>query len=776
MKLFISLLCIILSFSAIAQPLPKQTVKGVVTDKNTHQPLPGVTVAIPALQAGAVTNERGEFKIPAISVGRHTLKIGLMGYEPMILNNVEVNAGKETMLEITLVETFVKLSDVTIVGQNKQQAINPLAQVSARQLTMEEGMRYAGSRNDPARMAQNFAGVSGSNDASNEIVVRGNSPAGLLWRLEGVDIPNPNHFSSVGATGGPVTMLNTNNLRSSDFLTGAFPAPYGNALAGAFDLRLRNGNKDKYEFLAQIGFNGFEAGAEGPIGKPGGASFLVNYRYSLLAAVSALGVEFGTGATVPYYQDLNLKVHLPTKNVGTFNIFALGGRSNIHFNSGDDTTGLYGDGDRDGTYRSNTGVFGITHSYNFSSNTFGRAYAAVSLVQNTADEFLVVDDVITDPALKLDQRQTRASLGYQVDHRFSARNQLSGGVSGELINLTLFQRLIKDGDTEMTTLLDAHPSTGFVKGWLNWQHRFSNELTANTGVYAQYFLLNSSYNVEPRFNLKYTSPTGHALSLGLGLHSQLQPMEVYFYETGAGLTNKNLAATRSFHSVLGYDKNLGEKLRFKTEVYYQHIFDAPIEGMSSTFSLLNNGAQFGFPNKEHLINNGIGRNYGAEFTLEKFLHKGFYFLFTQSVFSSKYQGSDKIWRNTAFNAQYVSNFLIGREWTLKPGFNIGVDSKLAYAGGQWYTPFDIPETMAKGYAVYQEDKAFSERNADYFRWDLKFSFTWELGRTTHKFYMDLQNLTARKNIFTRRIKPSNASIYEVNQMGFFPNVNYQFIF
>ncbi|SIO42100.1 carboxypeptidase-like regulatory domain-containing protein [Chitinophaga niabensis] len=771
MKLFISLLCTMLAFSSMAQQLPRQTIKGLVTDRNTHQPLPGVTVAITTTSAGTATDEKGAFRIPGIPVGRHNIKVTLMGYEAAILNNVEVNAGKETVLEIALTETVLHLSDVTITGRNKQQAINPLAQISARQLSMEEGMRYAGTRNDPARMAQNFAGVSGSNDASNDIIVRGNSSAGVLWRMEGVDIPNPNHFSTLGATSGPVTILNTNTLRNSDFLTGAFPAPYGNALAGAFDLRLRNGNSDKYEFLAQIGFNGFEAAAEGPIGKPGKASFLLDYRYSLLAAVQALGVKFGTGSTVPYYQDLNMKIHLPTKNAGTFNIFALGGLSKIHFNSGDDTTGLYGDGERDAHYRSNTGVLGITHSYNFSANTFGRAYAAVSLAQNTADEFLVENEVITEPAVVLDYKLTRGSVGYQLDHRFSARNQLSGGVSGELMNLRLHQQLIKDGDSVLRTYVNTNRSTGFVKGWLNWQHRFSNTLIANAGVYAQYFLLNNSFSIEPRFNLKY-----QAFSLGLGLHSQLQPMEIYFYETNGQLSNKGLGTTRSLHLVLGYNKDLGGKLRFKTEVYYQHLFDAPVERMPSTFSLLNNGALYGFANKEHLINDGIGRNYGAELTLEKFLQKGFYFLFTQSVFSSRYQGSDKVWRNTAFNTQYVSNFLVGKEWTIKPGFNIGADSKLSYSGGQWYTPFDVPATIAKGYAIYQEDKAFSERNRNYFRWDLKCSFTWESGSTTHKFYIDLQNLTGRKNIFTRRIKPASGTITEVNQMGFFPNVNYQFIF
>lgn len=142
-----------------------------------------------------------------------------------------------------------------------------MATVSARSFTVEETSRYAGSLNDPSRMAANYAGVSSTSDARNDIIIRGNSPLGVLWRLNGMEIPNPNHFGSLGTTGGPVSILNNNLLDKSDFLTGAFPAEYGNALAGVFDLQMRSGNNEKTEFLGQVGFNGFELGAEGPIGK-----------------------------------------------------------------------------------------------------------------------------------------------------------------------------------------------------------------------------------------------------------------------------------------------------------------------------------------------------------------------------------------------------------------------------------------------------------------------------------------------------------------------------
>jgi len=158
--------------------------------------------------------------------------------------------------------------------------------------------------------------VNSAKDQRNDIIIRGNSPSGLLWRLEDTDIPNPNHFAEGGTTGGPVGMLNNNLLVNSDFFTSAFPAEYGNALSGVFDLKMRNGNTDRHEFLFQSGFNGFELGAEGPFNKKHQSSYLANYRYSTLQLVDNI-IDFGTSG-VPKYQDFSYKLNFPLKKWITF--------------------------------------------------------------------------------------------------------------------------------------------------------------------------------------------------------------------------------------------------------------------------------------------------------------------------------------------------------------------------------------------------------------------------------------------------------------------------
>ena len=159
-------------------------------------------------------------------------------------------------------------------------------------------------------MAANFAGVLTSRDNRNDIIIRGNSPIGVQYRLNGIKITNPNHFGAEGTTGGPITMLNTNLLANSDFLTGAFPAEYGNALAGVFDLKLRTGNSEKHEYWAQMGFNGLEFGLEGPFSKKTAATYLAAYRYSLTDIIEKMGVKLKESAR---YQDLSFNLNFPTK-------------------------------------------------------------------------------------------------------------------------------------------------------------------------------------------------------------------------------------------------------------------------------------------------------------------------------------------------------------------------------------------------------------------------------------------------------------------------------
>jgi len=674
---------------------------------------------------------------------------------------------------------------VVKTGKSKIKALNETAVVSARQLSTDEAFKYAGTRNDPSRMAQNFAGVSGTNDGRNDIIIRGNSPAGVLWRMDGIDIPNPNHFSTLGSTGGPVSILNINTLKNSDFITSAFPSQYGNAIAGVFDLKLRNGNADKNEFTGQMGFNGFEFGAEGPLSKASKSSYLIDYRYSMVAALQKLGLKFGTGSATPYYQDATFKINLPTKKAGTFSIFGLGGESHIRFlpeSQGKDNLYSSNDGtQRDRNFKSLTGVVGLSHLYFYNSNTSAKTTLAVSGFSSKYDEAIVEEGKANKPAFYRKNDIIKYSISHTFNKKINAKNQITLGAVADVNKVKIHQDYIKDGDSVLSNLLSVNETAVLLKGFANFNHRFTDKLSTNVGVYVQDFTVNNSISIEPRWNIKYQFRQNQSVSLGAGLHSQIQPMEVYFYQSrnnlgNIELTNKELDFVKSIHSALGYDVSLTKQFRLKAELYGQYIYNAAVEKTASSFSMLNAGSDFGFPDKTNLVNNGKGYNYGVELTAERFLHKGFYYLMTLSLFESKYKGSDNVWRNTAFNSNYVANALGGKEWKLNEKTTFGIDTKLTVTGGQRYKPFDVAASKNAGYIIYKDNEAYSLQNDTYIRWDLKFSYVRNLRKVTQKWYIDLQNLTNRENIYIRTLNPKTGVESQINQMGMFPNINYQITF
>jgi len=786
-KLAIFLLLIFITILSQAQTSAfTQIIKGIVVDEQSGSILPGASITVGDSRLNGIANDKGAFKIQPVPIGRRSIKVSMSGYEDAFVANIEVTSSKEVVLEIRLKEKVTKLNDVAVKsGKSKIKALNDAALVSARQLSIDEAFRYSGTRNDPSRMAQNFAGVSGTNDGRNDIIIRGNSPSGVLWRMDGIDIPNPNHFSTLGSTGGPVSILNINTLKNSDFLTSAFPSQYGNAIAGVFDLRMRNGNADKREFIGQMGFNGFEFGAEGPFSKSSKASYLINYRYSMVAALQNLGLKFGTGSATPYYQDVNFKINLPTEKAGTFSLFGLGGESHINFlPEAQSEDNLYSSNDgtqRNRNFKSLTGVMGVSHQYFYNSNTSSKTTVAVSGLSAKYNEDIVEEGKQNERAFLRNSEQVRYSISNMFNKKFNAKNQFTAGVIADISTLKLRQDYIRDGDSVLSNLLDANETATLLRGYANLGHRFTDKLSANIGLYVQNFTLNNSVSIEPRWNIKYQLKPNQSISFGAGLHSQVQPLEVYFYQTKSNsgaisFTNKELDFVKSIHGALGYDWSSSRYFRIKTEVYGQYIYNAAVERTASSFSLLNSGSDFAIPDKTNLINNGKGYNYGIELTAERFLHKGLYYLLTVSLFESKYKGSDELWRNTAFNSNYVVNALTGKEWKLNAKTTFGIDTKVTVTGGQRYTPFDVLASKAAGYIVYKEEEAYSLQNVTYIRWDLKFSYVRNLRKVTQKWYIDLQNLTNRDNIYIRTLNPKTGVESRINQMGLFPNINYQITF
>ncbi|HQU99918.1 MAG TPA: TonB-dependent receptor, partial [Bacteroidia bacterium] len=593
---------------------------------------------------------------------------------------------------------------------------------------------------------------------------------------------------SLSSTGGPVSMLNNNVLDKSDFITGAFPAQYGNALSSVFDLRMRNGNTQQHEFLAQVGFNGFEANAEGPLSANHKASYLASYRYSTLGAFSAIGINFGTGTATPAYQDGSFKFFIPLSEKTKLSVFGMGGGSGVDFYGNDvDTTitDLYGDENVNVKVKYLTLIGGLELETNFNTKAYGKFFAGISTTHENYDGDSI--SVITREAYPngIAQFETQKyTAGYQFAYKFNAKNSLLTGFNTDAIKFDLFNAYIKYDsliNPTQITLVDNNDVTLLTQAFMQLKHRFTENFSAVAGLHAQQLTLNNDFALEPRLGLKYMFNNKQALSLGYGLHSQMQNIYTYYVETTVGTqvmqTNKSLGFTKAHHFVLSYDYTINDKLRLKAETYYQDLFDAPVTQNPSSFSGLNTGNNFGPSDEDSLVNNGTGTNYGVELTVEKFYGKGYYFLTTVSVFDSKYKGSDGIKRNTAFNTGYALNVLGGKEFKLKDKSKIiALDIKVSTTGGRYTTPLDTTASAQEGRAVYKEDEAYSVRQSAYFRVDAKITYRKNYAKSTLEFSLDLQNVTNHQNIFYQSYNPRTNEVVNEYQQGFFPVPTVRFTF
>ncbi len=763
----------------------KQTIKGRVVDKSSRAPLVGANVLITDFEPpkGAVTDTNGFYKFEDIPIGKYTLRFSSIGYHTVYKENVNVASGKEVVLNVALEEKAVNIETVTVRSfSRKDRPINDMANISARSFTVEETRRYAGTYGDPARMASNYAGILSARDNINDIIIRGNSSIGLLWRLEGVEIPNPNHFGPTGATGGPISILNNNLLTNSDFLTGAFPAEYGNALAGVFDLRMRNGNNDKKEHWAQIGWNGLEFGTEGPIGgKNKLSSYILSYRYSVTSILDDLNVKLEEKSD---YQDLNLKFNFPNTKLGSFSIFGIGGISGIRIydsewpqkkwmfeNHGEDLGNNY-----------KMGVLGMNHVYYFTKN----ARLKSSLSIQGFDVFTHID---TFSAENPNPYTIYIENSSEVKHTFStkyiekidARNKYTFGFDYNSSLVSYVDSTYSDGSFK-NNIEVTDETVSLIKAYGELQHKFSDNFTGYTGVHGLYLLLNNTYNIEPRLSLEWKFLRNHKISFGTGLHSQVQPKMIYFVQTlnkngEYELTNKNLDLTKSFHCITGYDYLINKNLRVKLEGYYQYLYDVPVQTSQPAYSVLNEGVDFFIERYDSLVNEGTGENYGIDLTLEKFFSNNYYFLITTSVFESYYTGYDGIKRNTSFNGKYALNLLGGYEHKFKRvpnSINFGINFTLS--GGRPYLPYDSQKTVEEGEAVYDWGRAYKPRRDTYKRLSVRIGFERNLKKMTMISALDLQYRSNYTNVYLERINVRTGEVVQTYRMGFYPMASWRIEF
>ncbi len=754
-----------------------QNITGIVTDETSGEPVPYATVAIkntvPVI--GTISGIDGQFIIKNLAVGRYDIQISCLGYEPVLLREVLVTSGKEISLNVVLRETSVKLEEIDVKPRtNKEEPMNAMAMVSARMLSVEEAQRYAGGFDDPARLASSFAGVSG-NLGNNGIVVRGNAPQMLAWKMEGVEIPNPNHFADMSVFGGGgLTALSSQMLSNSDFYTGAFPAEYGNATSGVFDIYMRNGNNRQREYTFQVGGIGIDASAEGPFRKEGRSSYLFNYRYSTLALLSPLLPEDADGTT---YQDLAFKFHFPTKKAGRFSFWGIGlvdGSGTKAEKNPEDWD--YQQDKEDSDVKQGMGTMGLNHIYYFSEKTSMRS--SLAFTSRYLDYF--VDELDNDQTPqhreKIKATDWNLVLSSYLNHKFGKNHQnKTGFIMTNLHYDMLFRNALILGEP-MQIYIDDKGQSFLLSAYSSSKLQFTPGLNGVFGFHTQFFTLNGNYTFEPRISLQWQVSEKQSLGFAYGKHSRLERLNIYFAQNEEGeLINKNLDFMHAHHFVLSYDLKTGENSRLKIESYYQYLGNVPVEP-ESYFSTLNLQNDW-FVNSQ-LENSGKGKNYGLDFTFERFLNRGYYYLLTGSLFESVYKDGNDIWRNTRYNKNYVINALGGKEWQLGQSKQnlLNVNARLTFQNGDRYIPVDYEASGSSGDIIYDYQRAFDESLDPTLFLHFTVNFKRNKPKYTSTWALNIINATGVKEFYGFRRNLKTGAIEPEMEAIIIPNISYKIEF
>ena len=773
-----------------------QTIRGSIIDTETKTPLLAATVAVydeSAPVAATITDQEGLYRIENVPVGRYSVVCSFIGYSQVVVPDVIVSAGKEVILPVEMEESPVEIEEVSIRASGKKgESMNKMAFVSARTFSVEESNRFAGSRGDPARMASNYAGVQGNNDKTNDLVIRGNSPLGVLWRCEGVNIPNPNHFGVCGTTGGPATMLNNKVLASSDFMTGAFPAEYGNSNAGVFDLNMRNGNNERHEFSAQVGALGAELAAEGPISTQGRSSYLVAYRYSTVQIFQKMGIDIGTDEDAKY-QDLNFKLNFPIRNSGNISLFGMGGLSRFENMVSEqvkpEPDEIYGTQDMDEHFYPAMGVAGLNYSKALGTHSFIKLTLAASREHQTnrqdkvfrhIDEGMFVVDSMRYYNSAYHSNQNKYSANLFWNRKMNRKLSLRTGLIFDIYQFDMLDSIYNEAYESYLTRLDHKGFAFLTQPFIQGKFKVSDKLTIHAGLHAQLLQLgsNAGRSLEPRLGLNFQPNGNNTFSYGTGLHSQMLPTYIYFarlvnQEGEYSLPNQELGFIRSFHQVLSWDHYFNSDLRIKAETYFQYLFEVPVEFKHSSYSVLDEGHDLERFFPDTLVNEGNGRNYGLELTMEKSFSRSYYLMLSAALYDAKRTGSDGKNYEALYNGRYGLNLLGSREfsWGDRRNHSFTAGGKITLAGGSRYTPIDTVASAIAGEAVYLDAERNFMQFDPYFRADIKLNYRINTGRITHEAGIDLVNITKRKNvlrqIYVHGAQPPLMPQYQMGRMPIF---------
>lgn len=747
---------VMVSMLLYGQTNPAGTLEGVVLDAATNTPLIGVNVVVMHTPLGAITDLEGKFSIGNIPVGNYSVQFRLIGYASSIKTDIIIRPQRITVVRAELNESVIESEQVTVTaGYFRQQDIQAMHSVG---FSREEIRRAPGSGGDVSRIIMSLPSLAKVNDQSNSLIVRGGSPLENAFYIDGIEIPNINHFPTQGATGGPIGMINVDLIDEVNFHTGAFSPVYGDKLSSILDIRFREGNRNEFDAQADLNIAGFGGVAEGPLGEMG--SYLVSARRSYLEYVMRM---FDVGTTVaPSYGDVQGKV-----------VIDLSPSHKLNF------IGLYGDDhnnpDRKAAVENDMLAYGNQDIYQSAAGIVWRALWGANATSTTTigtlsstfnEDFFETNS----GSLLVKNRSTEAAVNFRTVNliKFSSVHSVEFGIEGKrLMNsydnfYGAFSNAVGDSTpaAAMINQITAHAIGGFASYIV---HPFS-AVTFSIGSRLDYFSLNDRTVVSPRVSLAYQLDDITSLTISSGMYYQHLPLLLISQNNA----NRSLRDPYAVHYVVGIDRLLTDDTRLSVEIYMKEYYDLPVDPADPSLFLVDEVLyRYGFfMNHGPLTNSGKARTRGIEVTVQKKLAEDFYGLASATYFRSTYKGADDVWRNRIFDNQII----VSAEGGYKPNNEWEFSARWIYAGGTPYTPFDLDRSQELQRAVFNPRRINDARYPEYHSMNVRFDKRFHFSSSNLVLYVSAWNVYDRKNVasyFWNEAENKQGTIYQWNLLPIF---------
>ncbi|MBC7744488.1 MAG: TonB-dependent receptor [Flavobacterium sp.] len=717
-------------------------INGKVTDALSNQNLQGVTVFLPGINKGTVTDSLGNYSLTDLKPGVYNIRFSFIGYKPKAIFDIQISNARPAIVDTDLESEAASLEVVNI---RTPAFIKPVeSPVSLRTIGSTEIKRNPGGNRDISRVIQSLPGVSAPVSFRNDIIIRGGAPNENRFFIDGVEIPNINHFSTQGSSGGPVGLINVDFIKEVDFYSGAFPANRGNSLSSVFEFKQKDGNKEKLAASLTAGFSDVAATMEGPLNKK--TTFIASYRYSYLQGLfKIIGLAF-----LPSYQDYQFKVKTRFNTKNELTLLGLGATDRFQLNFGTKPTeqNLYALANIPVNSQDNYTIGANYKNYRskgFSTLILSRNYLntkAIKFQDNDRSKLKTLDYSSKEIENKFRFENNSQEGEYKLNYGASVE---SGFYSTNTLNVIPF------GTSEYSSSIEFLKYGFFAqlgRSFFSDRLRLSGGLRADANTYSGK-MNNLSKTISPRLSASYNFTDKFSLNFNTGIYYQLPAYTILGYraQTSTPLLNKNVDYIRSSQLVLGIEYNTLKNSRFTIESFYKYYNQYPIINiLGNNIPLANLGADFGVVGNRPVTGFTVGRAYGAEFLAQQRLNKGFYGIFALTLFKSEFQDKNQQYVPSSWDSRYIISMTGGK--LFKRNWEIG--AKFRLTGGSPFTPYNIASSSLKtNYSVYPQgiqdyDRLNEGRLKDFYQLDLRVDKKYPFRKFSLNIYMDIQNLTYNK--------------------------------